>query len=609
MFVKFTSFALVGVLGTAAHYLVLYLLVETQGYNPVLASACGAFAGLLVNYVLNFKLTFNSTQAHTRTFPKFALIALCGMAFNVALMAVLTPHFYYLYAQVLTTLLVLHWNFFANTLWTFKMDTTANPSAGRLARILNTLVSGPGLLAVIVLIRFVTLGLYPLYDPSEARYAEMARKMLESGNWVTPMIEYGVPFWGKPPLTIWLGAISMFFCGVNDFAVRLPSFLLGGAIGWTVYYLAKTQRGVDYAVASVSILGSSVLFFVMSGTVAMDQCMSFGVTLALAAFWLALRGEQRYWGYVFFIGLSIGFMAKGPITIVISGVTIGLWTLFTRRWLDIWRAIPWVSGTLLMVCICAPWYLLAEQRTPGFLEYFFIGEHWKRFTESGWKGDLYGVGRAHPHGMIWIYWLAGGFPWVLLILKRFMTAAIRGETGKLIRSDDDWLLYCLLWMLAPLLFFTLSANVIWTYVLPGLPGLALLVADQLRLKNVLRTILTLCVPLGFVGVVIAYYHPDAGFFRSQKKLVDAYQQQATADEHLYYLNEKTYSIQFYLRGKALELQDSSELDALVNNVSSHDFYVVRQPVIDKLSAASKARLQAVRRYGEFTLFHALARQP
>jgi 4-amino-4-deoxy-L-arabinose transferase-like glycosyltransferase len=608
VFVKFTSFALVGVLGTAAHYLVLYLLVEFQGFNPVPASGCGAMAGLLVNYVLNFKLTFKSAQSHAQTFPKFALIALCGMGFNLALMGVLTQHFYYLYAQVLTTLLVLIWNFFANNLWTFKMDKTANPSAGRLGNILTSPGSGWGLIASIILIRLVTLGLYPLYDPSEARYAEMARKMLETGNWVTPMIDYGVPFWGKPPLTIWLSAISLGVGGINDFTVRLPSFLLGVAIGWVVFYLAKVQRGVDYALSAVLALGSAVLFFVMSGTVAMDQCMSFGVTLALAAFWLALRGERRYWGYVFFIGLSIGFMAKGPITIVISAVTIGLWTLITRRWLDIWKAIPWISGTLLMVCVCAPWYLLAEQRTPGFLEYFFIGEHWKRFTESGWKGDLYGVGRAHPHGMIWIYWLAGGFPWVLVIVKRFTMAIIRREAGKLVRSDDDWLLYCLLWMLAPLLFFSFSANVIWTYVLPGLPGMALLVADQLRLKTVCRAVLALSVPLGFVAVVIAYHFPDSGFFRSQKKLVDAYQQQAAADERLYYLNEKTYSIQFYLQGKAVEIKDSPELDNIITG-SGHDFFVVRNPVFAKLTPAAKARLQPVKNYGEFTLFHALAVQP
>ena len=141
MFVKFVSFALVGTLGTLVHYSVLYVLVESQGYNPVTASGCGAMAGLIVNYVLNFKLTFNSSQSHVKTFPKFALIALIGMGFNQALMAALTPHFYYFYAQILTTLVVLIWNFLANILWTFKMDKTTDSSLIKLSNIIKKLFS------------------------------------------------------------------------------------------------------------------------------------------------------------------------------------------------------------------------------------------------------------------------------------------------------------------------------------------------------------------------------------------------------------------------------------------------------------------------------------
>lgn len=596
MLAKFIFFSLVGVLGTAAHYLVLYLLVEFRGYDPVWASGVGSVAGLLVNYVLNFKLTFRSQQSHTQAFPKFALIALCGMGFNLLLMHWLTPWLFYFYAQVITTALILLWNFFINFFWTFKMDRPPmSPSATRK----NRLSLGTGLLVVVVWIRLITLGFYPLYDPSEARYAEMARKMLETGNWVTPMIEYGVPFWGKPPLTIWLSAFSLQLGGINEFFVRLPSLLAGLASIWIFYQLVKVQRDKSQAIFSALVLFSSTLFFVISGTVAMDQCLSFGTTLALSAFWLALRGEQRYWGYVFFVGLSIGLMAKGPIALVLTGVTIGLWTLITGRWPDIWKAIPWISGTVLMLCLCVPWYLLAEQRTPGFLEYFFIGEHWKRFTESGWKGDLYGVGRAHPRGMIWLYWLGAGFPWTLVLLKKLVDQ--RKNLVALFKSADNWRLYCWLWMLSPLLFFSVSANVIWTYVLPGLPGLALLVAEDSQPGKKMQFV-SLCAPLLVLGAVIAYQFPQQDFFRSQKRLVDAYQQVAKADEQLIYMNEKTYSIQFYLHGKAICLSDMDALHKSLADPASH-FYVLRKAVSETLPASQLAQLKPVQSYGEFTLFH------
>ncbi len=120
MLIKFIVFATVGVVGTTAHYLVLYQLVESYGIDPVTASACGAIAGMCVNYLLNYILTFRSQQSHLKAFPKFAVIAGIGFSLNFGLMTVLTPQLYYLYAQIMTTLIVLVWNFLGNSLWTFK---------------------------------------------------------------------------------------------------------------------------------------------------------------------------------------------------------------------------------------------------------------------------------------------------------------------------------------------------------------------------------------------------------------------------------------------------------------------------------------------------------
>jgi putative flippase GtrA len=121
--IKFIVFASVGVIGTTAHYLLLYQLVESYAVNAVTASGYGAIAGLIVNYGLNYIITFNSQQSHLRAFPKFAVIASMGFGLNMGLMTLLTAQFYYLYAQILTTLLVLIWNFLGNSLWTFKLES------------------------------------------------------------------------------------------------------------------------------------------------------------------------------------------------------------------------------------------------------------------------------------------------------------------------------------------------------------------------------------------------------------------------------------------------------------------------------------------------------
>ncbi len=601
MLANFIAFALVGVIGTAAQYSVLYLLVEYNAFNPVWASGYGALLGLLINYLLNYKLTFNSAQSHLQTFPKFAAIALLGLGLNLALMSAFTQHFYYLLAQVITTGVVLIWNFFANRFWTFQIDMTENTPLDKTSGNLAKVFTGIGVIFTILAIRLITLGLYPLYDPSESRYAEMGRKMLETGDWVTPMIDYGVPFWGKPPMTVWLTAASLGLGGINDFSARLPSFLLSVGIGWIVFQLATKQRDRDYGWNALIIMASSVLFFVMAGTVAMDICLNFGITLALASFWLALRGEKPVWGYLFFVGLSIGLMSKGPITLVLTGFTIGLWTLISGEWLKVWQRVPWIKGTLLMLCLSVPWYFLAEQKTPGFLEYFIIGEHWKRFTEKGWTGDLYGNGHAHPRGMIWVYWLAATFPWCFIFLNQIFSAVVKKNSAQLLRSDDGWRWYCLLWMLAPLLFFTVSANIIWTYVLPSIAGFALLLADYIKQPKY-RAALALAVPLGFCAVVMVYQFSALNFYKSQKRLVDRYQKIATPEEMLFYFAERPYSAQFYTHGQAFNLENDSILKSSFLLPVSH-YYVFKTENFNLLPEDVKQHFRAVENYGKYSLFH------
>ena len=118
---QFIKFAGVGVIGTLAHYLVLILSVELFDADTVLASSLGALAGAIVNYILNYRFTFQSNKQHSEAFIKFLLVAGIGFAFNGLLMGLFTRvlNWFYLFAQVITTLLVLVWNFIGNRLWTF----------------------------------------------------------------------------------------------------------------------------------------------------------------------------------------------------------------------------------------------------------------------------------------------------------------------------------------------------------------------------------------------------------------------------------------------------------------------------------------------------------
>ena len=177
-----------------------------------------------------------------------------------------------------------------------------------------------GLVALTLVARLATLGAYPLMDNTEARYAEIARKMLETGDWLMPQFHYGVPFWSKPPLAVWLTAASFGAFGVNEFAARLPALLCCLAVAFLTWLLARRTDGPDVAVKTVAVLVTTVLFFVAAGAVMTDAELAVGTTLSMVAFREAVveRGSRgRLWGYAFFVGLAIGLMAKGPVAVVL----------------------------------------------------------------------------------------------------------------------------------------------------------------------------------------------------------------------------------------------------------------------------------------------------
>ena len=468
-------------------------------------------------------------------------------------------------------------------------------------------------LAIVIAVRLATLGAYPLMDSTESRYAEIARKMLETGDWLVPQFAYGVPFWGKPPLSMWLSAASISVFGVNEFALRLPSLLLMLGCGGIVFLLARLRAGRDAALWASTCFATTALVFVAGGAVMTDAALLLGTTVAMAGFWLAIDGPpalRRAAGFAFFAGLAIGMLAKGPIALVLTFLPIGAWTLWARAWRAVWAGLPWLVGTLLAAALVVPWYWAAERASPGFLNYFLLGEHWKRFVEPGWKGDLYGAAHARPHGMIWLFWMGAALPWSLPAIGWLARAAVfrRDDLRTLVR--DGWQSYLLLWTVAPMLFFTISGNVLATYVLPGLPAFALLLAtiwrpvdDDLRgLRPMALAGIAAALGLAvvFAGAILAL-HVRAETDLSHKALVRTYEaQRAHAGERLIYLGKEPQSAVFYSRGKALVLHDARELDPYLSDLPE-DFIVLRRDDLEKLPAEARARLTPLGDFGKYRL--------
>ncbi len=429
------------------------------------------------------------------------------------------------------------------------------------------------LLVLVVLatlvVRAATLGTYVLTDTTEARYGEIARLMLATGNWITPQELPGQPFWAKPPLYAWASAASMAVFGVNEFAARLPSLAFGIATLALVYAWARDAAPTaprERGWIAAAILATTLLYFASAGAVMTDPSLALCSTWMLVAFVQALLRERRdaVWRWGFFFAMGLGMLAKGPVVLVYSGLPIAAWTFATGRVRAAWRALPWLRGTLLFCAIWVPWYAAAEARTPGFLKYFLLGEHVMRFLDPGWRGDLYGAPHALPRGTIWAFMLAAFGAWAPVVIAQIVSRVRAHGLRVPLRAADPQFSFALAAVLVPLAFFTFARNIIGPYVLPMLSAAAVLMAIAFERRLAQRAwarTLAIVLPLAWASLAVAWiaWAPRATDDHSTATLVATWRQQSKADPAplFYWGDHVPHSMRFYSRGAAAPLSGSA----------------------------------------------------
>ncbi len=404
------------------------------------------------------------------------------------------------------------------------------------------------LIVVILVIRALLNYSVPLMDKTEARYAEIARIMCETKNWITPQIDYGIPFWGKPPISSWMSAVSIFLFGENEFFLRLPYFFLSIIL----FFLTLKYSEPKNKLITGLILVTLPQFFLHLGVVSTDLFLTFGISLAFLSFWEFLNKKNRPSIYFFYLGLSIGILSKGPIAIILVIPPILLWIFWFSYDLRNILIKDFLYGLILFTLISIPWFFIAEKNSPGFLDYFLIGEHFKRFLDSNWVGDKYGFPKQQPVGTIWVFLLLFTMPWGIILIKNLFK-----KFKKVLKSK--WEFYLLLWIIWTPIFFTTSSSLIHPYVLPVMPAIAILVGrfwNNVNYKNIYIIFSS--------GIIIAVF--ILYIFGFQKKIflnnTDKFLiEKVDSNAPLFSLNEKSYSSQFYSQG-SIEVLSIKQFESL-----------------------------------------------
>ncbi len=309
------------------------------------------------------------------------------------------------------------------------------------------------------------LGAQAMTDSDEAFYAEAAREMVESGDWLTPHFNYQ-DRWQKPILYYWLTAGTYLAAGVSESAARWWSALSGVGLVLLTWAAARRMGRPEAAWLAGAIVATCYGCFAMARLALPDLPLAFLATLAI---WSAF---ERRW-LVAGAAAGLGLLMKGPIAIALPAlVLLPVWWHEHRL-----RQLPFAglaSAALVCVLVGVPWYAaMTIEHGPAYLQSFFIADNLERFATD----------RFNDPRPVWFYLpiiLGGLLPWTM-----YLVALPWRPAGGLVQrfrtlTTSEWRL--LAWAGIPLVFFTLSVGKQPRYVLPVLPPLAVLVAGMIAAR-------------------------------------------------------------------------------------------------------------------------------
>jgi 4-amino-4-deoxy-L-arabinose transferase-like glycosyltransferase len=321
-----------------------------------------------------------------------------------------------------------------------------------------------------LVIWFANLDYRKLIKPDEGRYAEISREMAASGDWVTPRLN-GIKYFEKPPLHYWAGAAAFALFGQHEWTARLWSALTGALGIVLAWYAGQRLFGAAAGLYAAVVLGSSLMYVVVAHLNTLDMGLTLFLFAALCAFLLAQRDEasareNAVWMRIAWAATAGAVLTKGLVGLVIPSAALVLYTLVQRDW-RLWQRLHLITGLLLMLVITAPWFVIVSMRNPEFAWFFFVHEHFLRYTTT-----------IHQRVEPWYYFLplliAGWLPWTAVVAYGAWSAwkTQPGATFQVRR-------FLLIWCGFVLLFFSVSGSKLPPYILPLFPAAALLAGWRL----------------------------------------------------------------------------------------------------------------------------------
>ena len=350
-------------------------------------------------------------------------------------------------------------------------------------------------------------------DDVDAVQAQIARNMLDSGDWVTARLD-GIAYLEKSPLKYWMMAISYEIFGVHDWAARLPVALSAVLLCWLTFRIGAWAFSVRAGLYAGLTLATCVGLFLFTRIQIPDVTITATIALAMWAFLRTLDEQESrpgLWSVVMAAALGVGLLLKGLIALLFPVAGALLYLSFTGQITSgkAWRRLAPFRGALILLAIAAPWHVLATIRNPpyfdftmhsesgsyhGFFWFYFMNEHVLRFLNLRYPRDYNTVPRLY----FWLFHLLWLFPWSVYLPAVFKLSFRGMDRASRMR------LLCLCWAGFLLIFFTFSSTQEY-YSMPCYPALALLIGSALTTESawIRRGQIALAVAASMAALAIA----------------------------------------------------------------------------------------------------------
>jgi len=370
--------------------------------------------------------------------------------------------------------------------------------------------------ALVAMLWFVMLGYRDLAEPDEGRYAEIPREMVASGDWVTPRLN-GFKYFEKPAFQYWMTAATFTLFGESNTSSRLWVALISFLGALWVMYVGARLWGREAGFYAFLVLSSSMLYLLLGHFITLDMTISVFLGLGVGSLLLAQQKRDdparvRNWMLLGWAMLGLAVLTKGLIGLVLPGGAIVIYTLWQGDW-ALWRHLHLGKGLLLLLLVTAPWFIAVSIANPEFPEFFFIHEHFDRYTSTVHRRD-------QPFWYFLPILLVGLLPWLNSGLRALFKPGFRWWPEHRGEFDSNRFL----WVFAVfiLLFFSLGRSMLPAYILPLFPALALLVGRQLAHRPGLGMESWALLGMGVVALILALAADRFATDRLPVELLDRY---------------------------------------------------------------------------------------